>query len=95
MPTQALGVSLRPIRIQKNTEYYNINDVKEFLERQKVRQFKAYRGFSSYVATEPLQELQIDIADFTASGAVNDGYRYCFVAIDIFYQVLPCSPNKR
>ena len=36
------------------------NDVKEFLERQSIRQVKAYRGFNSYVATEPLQEIQID-----------------------------------
>ena len=36
------------------------NDVKEFLEKQNIRQIKAYRGFNSYVATEPLQEIQID-----------------------------------
>jgi hypothetical protein len=59
-------------------------NVKDFLERQKSRQTKGYRGFNSYVAHEPLQELQIDIADFTMSGAVNDGYRYLFVAVDIF-----------
>jgi hypothetical protein len=60
------------------------NDVKDFLERQKSRQTKGYRGFNSYVADEPLAEIQIDIADFTASGALNDGYRYLFVAVDIF-----------
>ena len=43
------------------------NDVKEFLERQKSRQTKPYRGFNSYVAHEPLQEIQIDIADVTCS----------------------------
>jgi hypothetical protein len=58
--------------------------VKEFLERQTSRQTKGYRGFNSYVAHEPLQEIQIDICDFTMSGAVNDGYRYLFVAVDIF-----------
>ena len=65
-----------------NTITYN--DVKDFLERQKSRQTKGYRGFNSYVANEPLQELQIDIADFTASGALNNGFRYLFVAVDIF-----------
>ena len=35
------------------------DDVKEFLSRQKIRQFKGYRGFNSYVAKEPLQEIQI------------------------------------
>ena len=65
-----------------NTITYN--DVKDFLERQKSRQTKGYRGFNSYVADKPLAELQIDIADFTASGALNDGFRYLFVAVDIF-----------
>ena len=60
------------------------NDVKDFLERQKSRQTRGYRGFNSYVAHEPLQEIQIDIADFTASGALNDGFRYLLVAVDIF-----------
>jgi hypothetical protein len=36
------------------------------------------------VADEPLAEIQIDIAVFTASGALNDGFRYVFVAVDIF-----------
>ena len=73
-----------------NTITYN--DVKDFLERQKSRQTKGYRGFNSYVAHEPLQELQIDIADFAASGALNDGYRYSLVAVDIFTKYcMPCQ----
>ena len=51
-------------------------------------------GFNSYVATEPLQEIQVDIANFTASGAVNDGYRYCFVAIDMFTKYCRAAPIK-
>ena len=69
---------------KKTLDTITYNDVKDFLERQKVRQFKAYRGFNSYVAREPLQEIQIDIADFTRSADVNDGFRYLFVAVDIF-----------
>ena len=68
-------------KILNNITY---NDVKDFLERQKSRQTKGYRGFNSYVADKPLAEIQIDIADFTASGALNDGFRYLFVAVDIF-----------
>ena len=72
------------------------NDVKEFLQRQKSRQTKPYRGFSSYVAHEPLQEIQIDIADFTRSADVNDGFRYLFVAVDIFTKICrPRCPNQR
>ena len=70
------------------------NDVKEFLERQKSRQTIPYRGFNSYVAHEPLQEIQIDICDFTASSAVNDGYRYAFVAVDIFTKICHAVPIK-
>ena len=75
-----------------NTITYN--DVKDFLERQKSRQFKAYRGFNSYVASKPLQELQIDIGDFTKSSAVNDGFRYMFLAVDIFTKFIHCVPVK-
>ena len=59
-----------------NTITYN--NVKDFLERQKSRQFKKYSSFNSYVASKPLQELQIDIGDFTKSADVNDGFRYMF-----------------
>ena len=75
-----------------NTITYN--DVKDFLERQKSRQFKAYRGFNSYVASEPLQELQVDLGDFTASSAVNNGFRYMFLAVDIFSKYIHCVPVK-
>ena len=78
-------------KILNNITY---NDVKDFLERQKPRQFKAYRGFNSYVASEPLQELQIDLGDFTASSAVNDGFRYMFLAVDIFSKYIHCVPVK-
>ena len=71
-----------------------LNDVKDFLNRQKPRQTKAYRGFNSYVANEPLQEIQVDIADFTRSDAVNDGYRYAFVAVDIFTNICHAAPTK-
>ena len=75
-----------------NTITYN--DVKDFLERQKSRQTKGYRGFNSYVADKPLAEIQIDIADFTASGALNNGFRYLFVAVDIFTKFCHAVPIK-
>ena len=75
-----------------NTITYN--DVKDFLERQKSRQTEGYRGFNSYVANEPLSEIQIDIADFTASGALNNGFRYLFVAVDIFTKFCHAVPIK-
>ena len=71
-----------------------INDVKEFLNRQKPRQTKSYRGFNSYVAKEPLQEIQIDLATFTDSAPDNNGYKYAFVAVDIFTKMSWAVPIK-
>ena len=71
-----------------------LSDVKDVLDRQKSRQTKAYRGFNSYVAKEPLQEIQVDIADFTRSAEVNSGYRYAFVAVDIFTKIWHAVPIK-
>ena len=71
-----------------------INDVKEFLSKQKGRQTKPYKGFNSYVADEPLEEIQIDLADFTKSASENDGYRYCMVAVDVFTKMLWGVPIK-
>ena len=71
-----------------------LSNVKDFLERQKSRQFKAYRGFNSHIADNPLEELQLDIADFVEASAVNDGFRFCLVAIDIFTKVATAIPIK-
>ena len=79
---------------QKILNTITYNDVKDFLERQKSRQTKAYRGFNSYVANEPLQELQVDLGDFTASSDVNNGFRYMFLAVDIFSKYIHCVPVK-
>ena len=70
------------------------NDVEEFLERQKSRQTKPYRGFKSYVAHEPLQEIQIDLGVFTDSAPDNNGFKYAFVAIDMFTKVCHAVPIK-
>ena len=71
-----------------------LNDVKEFLEKQKTRQIKGYKGFNSYVADHALQEIQIDIAVFTDSADENKGFKYCFVAIDIFTKYCHAVPIK-
>ena len=71
-----------------------LNDVNDFLNRQESRQTKTYRGFNGFVANEPLQEIQVYIADFTRSAEVNDGYRYAFVAVDIFTKIFHAVPIK-
>ena len=70
------------------------NDVKDFLERQKSRQTKGYKGFNSYVANEPLEEIQIDLGVFTDSAPDNEGFKYAFVAIDIFTKKAHVVPIK-
>ena len=71
-----------------------LNVVKGFLSRHKLRQTKSHRGFNSYVAKAPLQELQMDIADSTRPAEVNDGYRYVFVAVAIFTKICHAVPIK-
>ena len=61
--------------------------IPNWLEKQKGRQTKPYKGFNSYV-DEPLEEMQIDLAGFTRSASENDGYRYCLVAVDVFTKML-------
>ena len=51
-----------------------LNDTKHFLEKQKSRQTVAYKGFNSYVASEPLQEIQIDLLDMSNTG-ISNGFR--------------------
>jgi hypothetical protein len=71
------------------------SDVKDSLERQKSRQFKPHRGFNSYVAHEPFEEIKIDIADLTDPNAVNDGYGYVLVATDVFPEFPHAVPIRR
>ena len=79
---------------KKQLNSITIEDTKQWLEKQKGRQTKAYKGFNSYVADEPLEEIQIDLAGFTRSAADNDGYRYCLVAVDVFTKMLWGVPIK-
>ena len=71
-----------------------LHDVKDSVCRQKSRQIKSYRGVNSYVAKEPLQKLQMDIADSTRPAEVNEGYRYAFVAVDIFTKICHAVRTK-
>ena len=46
------------------------------------------------MAKEPLQEIQIDLAIFTDSAPDNNGYKYAFVAVDIFSKICHAVPVK-
>ena len=41
-----------------------------------------------------MEEIQIDLCDFTRSASDNDGYRYCLVAVDVFTKILWGVPIK-
>lgn len=73
-----------------------VADVKAFIEKQKgsFKQTKSYKGFNSYVAPSALHEIQMDLAVFTDSAQDNDGYKYAFVAIDIFTKYMWAVPIK-
>ena len=73
-----------------------VAEVKAFIEKQKgsYKQTRPYRGFNSYVAPKALHELQVDLAVFTDSSKDNDGYKYVFVAVDIFSKYICAVPIK-
>ena len=68
------------------------NNVKDFVARQEVRQTKKRRGDNSFIPFAPLEEFQIDLADFGSTATAT--YRYAFVSIDIFSQKLAVVPMK-
>ena len=79
---------------KKQLNTITIEDTKTWLEKQKGRQTKAYKGFNSYVADEPLEEIQIELARFTDAAPDNDGYKYAFVAVDVFTKIIWGVPIK-
>ena len=79
---------------KKQLNSITIEDTKKWLEKQKGRQTKPYKGFNSYVADGPLEGVQVDLADFTRSASGNDGYRYCLVVVDVFAKMLWGVPIK-
>jgi len=44
---------------KKQLNSITIEDTKQWLEKQKGRQTKAYKGFNSYVADEPLEKCKL------------------------------------
>ena len=66
--------------------------VKEFLDRQAIRQRKAPTKSNSFIPREPLHEIQIDLADFVGFG--ESQYRYGLIAVDVFTKELTVVPMK-
>ncbi len=60
-------------------------DVKDYVNKlpQKHVLFQ-YKGYNSFVANIFLEQIQLDIGDFTNNATINNGYRYALVGIDVF-----------
>ena len=57
-------------------------DVQRFMQGLRVREDRPQRGYNSYVPTEPMHQLQVDLADMSVFSTAP--YRYMLVAIDVF-----------
>ena len=62
-----------------------LQDVKDYFSKlpQKQLQFK-YKGYNSFIASDFLDQIQLDIADFTKNAEENESFRYALVAVDVF-----------
>ena len=63
----------------------SLNEVKEWMQKQTIKQRKAYKGKgNSYVANFPRDQFQMDIADMVELQKTTIDKRYLLVVIDIF-----------
>ena len=60
------------------------SDVVQFMETVKTREDRPQRGYNSFVPTEPMHQLQVDLADMSVFSAKP--YRYMLVAIDVLHK---------
>jgi len=62
-----------------------LQDVKDYFSTLPQKQLKfQYKGYNSFTVNNFLDQLQLDIADFTQHATLNDGYRYALVGVDVF-----------
>jgi hypothetical protein len=68
--------------------------VKRWLANQSIIQTQKVNKslYNSYVADHPLQQVAIDLADYSKSKEHNDGYQYIFVAVDYFSKFIVAYP---
>ena len=71
-----------------------MNEVKTWLNKQKMVQTKGFKSWNSYVADGALEECAMDVADFTKSAKLNDGFQYALVCVDVFSKFCDIQPMK-
>ncbi len=70
-------------------------DVKEWLANQTSTQtLKKRTLFNSDAAEHPLQQIAIDLADYSKSKEHNDGFAYILMGVDYFSKFLVAYPLK-
>ena len=68
------------------------NDVKQFMRKQTLTQFRPVRGKNSFVPPEARFQYQFDVAYMhTVSGGI---YKYALIAIDVFSKKLMVIPQR-
>ena len=72
----------------------SVKDVQDFMKKQELHQLKGTKGSNSFIPKKALHEIQADLMDFTKSAEVNQGYRYGFVAIDVFSKYIHVVPVR-
>ena len=74
-------------------------DVKNYLDKLSHRQTQSKpKGQNSFVSPQPLFEFEVDLIDMTKAAKENDGFQWCFVAIDNFTKYawgIPMKSNDR
>ena len=72
-----------------------LQDVKDYLKSlpQKQLQFR-YKGYNSFIVNDFLDQIQVDIADFTKKSELNNGFRYALVGICVFSRYGWAVPMK-
>ena len=71
-----------------------MNEVKIWLGKQKMIQTRGFKTFNSYIADGALEEVAFDVADFTKSAKLNNGFQYAMVAVDVFSKFCDIQPMK-
>ena len=65
------------------------DDVKRYLDKQDIRQSKKPKRYNSFIPSDRLEQIQIDLADF---GKAQSEFRYGLVAVDICTKHLEVIP---
>lgn len=89
--------SIKDVYQQANEKHSGITykDVKDYLDKQSSRQVRfTYKKYNTYVPSHFLEELQLDLADFTKSAEANNSFRYALCAIDVFSRYAWAVPIK-